>query len=235
MRVLLLHPLPLDARAWDDVRGLLDHEVVAPTLYGLGTSIEEWATAIVSSLTDGSPFVVVGNSIGGSCAIEIARLAPERVRHLVLMGTKAGHRPEPAFRDEAVRVLRQEGVTDAWRIYWERLIGPLATAEMRSRVARLAHEQSVDDLVRGVLAFHGREDRSSFLSCWAGPVTMVSGEHDLAPQGSKETAQALTRGRFVQLPGVGHYGPMESPRATADLIQQAVRAAALLEQQRKGA
>jgi pimeloyl-ACP methyl ester carboxylesterase len=33
---------------------------------------------------------IVGNSIGGSRAIEVARLVPERVRMIVLVGTKPG-------------------------------------------------------------------------------------------------------------------------------------------------
>ena len=43
MKVVLLHALPLDERAWDDVLPGLHHQVFAPTLYGLGGTIEEWA------------------------------------------------------------------------------------------------------------------------------------------------------------------------------------------------
>ena len=222
VKVVLLHPLPLDGRAWDDVTGRLDHEVVAPTLYELGASIEEWARRVLTSLKGSPPLVVVGNSVGGSCAIEIARLAPKQVRHLVLIGAKAGHQPEPAHRDEATRVLLEEGVSQAWRTYWEPLIGPNATQEERSRLALLAQEQHVDDLVRGVSVFHSRPDRVSFLRSWAGAVTIVAGEHDIAPHRAEQTAKELIQGRFVLLPDVGHFAPVEAPGAIALTVGQAV-------------
>ena len=96
MKLLLLHPLPLDGSIFsDDLRALVD-ECVAPTLYDAGDEITDWAQAALDSIGDG-PVVVVGNSIGGSCAIEVARLAPTKVKALVLCGSKPGHRPEPEY------------------------------------------------------------------------------------------------------------------------------------------
>lgn len=56
------------------------------------------------------PVVVVGNSIGGSCATEVARLAPTKIKALVLCGTKPAHRPEPEIRDAALRILAGDGL-----------------------------------------------------------------------------------------------------------------------------
>ncbi len=97
MKLLLLHPLPLDGLIFsNDVRSLVD-DCVAPTLYREGADLAAWALAALDAVGDG-PVVVVGNSIGGSCAIEVAMLAPTKVKALVLCGTKAGHRPEPDLR-----------------------------------------------------------------------------------------------------------------------------------------
>ena len=61
---------------------LAGHEVLAPDLYGLGSSMDEWARAILAQV-DGD-FVVVGASMGGYAALALAGLAPQRVRALVL-------------------------------------------------------------------------------------------------------------------------------------------------------
>jgi pimeloyl-ACP methyl ester carboxylesterase len=221
VKVVLLHALPLDERAWDDVRQGL-HQVVAPTLYGLGDTIEEWARGCLAQCGS-EPLVIVGNSVGGSCAIEMAKLAPQQVRHLVLIGAKAGHRPDPALRDEAIEVLRQRGIKEAWTQYWEPLIGPGASDETRKRLAQFAQEQRVEDLVRGVSVFHSRPDRSSFLGSWPGPVTVVAGEHDIDPGGAAATAGALRNGCFRLLPATGHYGPVETPDAVTMLVHEAIQ------------
>jgi pimeloyl-ACP methyl ester carboxylesterase len=220
VKVVLLHALPFDERAWDDVRQRLDHQVVAPTLYALGDTIEEWARGCLAQCGS-DPIVVVGNSVGGSCAIEIAKLAPQQVRHLVLIGAKAGHRPEPALRDEAIEVLRLRGVMRAWTQYWEPLIGPGASDETRKRLVQFAQEQQVEDLVRGLSVFHSRPDRSSYLAAWPGPVTVVAGEHDIATARASATAAVLQNGHFKLLAGTGHYGPIEAPEAVAEVVNEA--------------
>ena len=95
MRLVLLHALPLDGTMWTGATEFPVDATIAPTLYPLGASLEEWAAGVLD-LAGPDPFVVVGNSVGGSCAIEVARLAPERVAAMVLVGAKAGVRPEPA-------------------------------------------------------------------------------------------------------------------------------------------
>ena len=85
MTLVLLHPLPLDGSVWDDEMRALSPRTLAPTLYDLGDTISEWAEAVLD-LAGPGPLVLVGNSVGGSCAVEVAHLAPERVRAVVLGG-----------------------------------------------------------------------------------------------------------------------------------------------------
>ena len=132
MALVLLHPLPLDETIWPAEIARLDARVISPTLYELGDSLEAWASAVLD-LVGPEPMVIVGNSIGGSCAIEVARLAPERVRVIVLAGAKPGHRRDPELRDQALRVLATEGVAGAWTRYWAPLFAPNATQRSSNR------------------------------------------------------------------------------------------------------
>ncbi len=170
------------------------------------------------------PVVVVGNSIGGSCAIEVAMLAPTKVKGLVLCGAKAGHRPEPDLRDEALNVLENAGIEMAWERYWRPLFGPDASADVVGHARRTAQKIGAPAIAAGVRAFHGRADREDFLMGWDGPVLFVDGEHD-QPERSSRFAERLQRGSFHRIGGVGHYLPLESPETlatiTADLLTSA--------------
>ncbi len=111
-KLLLLHALPLDGSMWAGQAELLPGATYAPTLYSLGDRIETWAAEALK-LTKGNRLIVVGCSVGGSCALEIAAIAPDRVAALVLIGTKANHRPDPAFHASALETLRKDGLETA--------------------------------------------------------------------------------------------------------------------------
>ena len=88
MNVALLHALPFDERMWEpQLPALAGHEVYAPTLYGLGSSFDEWALGVLEQVP--GKLVAVGASMGGYTACAIARLAPERLAGLVLVGSRA--------------------------------------------------------------------------------------------------------------------------------------------------
>lgn len=226
MKLLLLHPLPLDGSIFsDDLRALGD-TCVAPTLYGAGDDITDWAAAALDAVGDG-PLVAVGNSIGGSCAIEVVRMAPTKVKALVLCGTKPGHRPEPALRDETLRVLASEGLAAAWERYWRPLFGPKASADLIARAWRSASAHGADAIAAGVRAFHGRPDRDEVLRSWHGPVSVVSGQHDIAPgpERSRRLVGRLPNATFDLVDDAGHYVPLEAPKALASITARAIASA----------
>src|SRR5262245_28737915 len=109
LEMLFLHALPLDGSMWAVQQRLLPGPACAPTLYSFGDSIAAWAAGALS-LVQGDRLVVIGCSVGGSCAFEIAAIAPERVAALVLIGTKAGHRPDPALHAGALRTIADKGL-----------------------------------------------------------------------------------------------------------------------------
>jgi len=84
LELLFLHALPLDGSMWAGQKQLLPGSTYTPTLYPFGDSIEAWAAAALK-VAKGDRLVVVGCSVGGSCALELAVAAPERVAALVLI------------------------------------------------------------------------------------------------------------------------------------------------------
>jgi pimeloyl-ACP methyl ester carboxylesterase len=111
MRVLLLHAFPLDPDMWHAQRPVLaGHEVVAPSIYGRGNTMDGWAESLRGELS--GPFdCCVGASMGGGCALALERQSPGFLRALVLAGAHAGpdapdRRP---FREQQIAELREQG------------------------------------------------------------------------------------------------------------------------------
>lgn len=214
MRLVLLHALPLDARMWDAVREGCPNSCV-PTLYGLGPSVRDWATAVLSECGS-DELLVVGSSIGGSCAFEMARAAPNQVRGVILVGAKASVRRDRRARDGAIQLLRGDGVSAAWDRYWAPLFSSQTGLGVVAACKNIAMQQGVDDLVAGVRAFYDRRDHSEFVKSWKGHLLVVSGADDRTPTPAAVARDiAGTRARHIIVESAGHYVPLEQP----DLFQ----------------
>lgn len=111
MKVLLLHAYPFDPSMWDAQRPVLkEHDVVAPSIYGRGTTMDAWAESLLAEL-DGPFDVCVGASMGGGCALALERRRRGFLRALVLAGAHAG--PDPPERrpqrESQLAELRKQG------------------------------------------------------------------------------------------------------------------------------
>jgi pimeloyl-ACP methyl ester carboxylesterase len=163
----------------------------------------------------------VGNSVGGSCALEIAWAAPDRVRGIVLVGTKAGVRRDPVARDAAVALLREQGIEAAWCRYWGPLFSPGCDERIVAAARRLALQQNVDDLIIGVRAFHDRRDHTDLLTDWSGRLILVNGAQDRTPTPAA-AANSAQRARHDQaiIENSGHYVPLEHPDALDRILAE---------------
>lgn len=202
---------------------LLPGRASAPDLYPLGSSLGEWATALLKRV-EGDNLILVGCSVGGSCAIEIAAMAPDRVSAMVLIGTKAGHRPDPELRTAACRMLRVEGMRGAWETYWAPLFSSQNSTETLAAARRAALAQSPALVAKGVEAFHTRRDRAEFLSRFKKPLIVVTGEEDSAPGPETSVRQAASApfGQLRAIPGCGHYVPLEAPEELNGVIRELI-------------
>jgi pimeloyl-ACP methyl ester carboxylesterase len=222
LEILFLHALPLDGSMWDGQRALLPGATYAPTLYAWGDSVEVWAAEALK-LVKSDRLIVVGCSVGGSCALEVAAAAPDRVAALVLIGTKAAHRPDPALHASALKILEDKGIEEAWNVFWAPLLANSATSEVIGATRRIAFCQSPRDVARGVTAFHSRPDRSQTLSTFPRPVTVVSGAEDGAERNAAQ-AKSARQGRLHVVPDCGHYVPLEQPEYLNSILRDVIAA-----------
>ena len=223
LELLFLHALPLDGSMWAAQKQLLPGSTHTPTLYPFGDSVEAWAAAALK-VAKGDRLIVVGCSVGGSCALELALAAPNRVAALVLIGTKAAHRPDPVLHASALETLQKKGLEEAWRIFWAPLFSPSAKSQVIGDAKRIVHRQSPGDVARGVTAFHSRPSREQFLSAFPRPVIVVAGADDVAPGPEVSAAQARSpqHGRLYIVPESGHYVPLEQPECLSEILHDVI-------------
>lgn len=223
LELVLLHALPFDGSMWTEQRDILPGRTHIPTMYGLGETLPQWASRILSDL-DGDRLIVVGNSVGGSCALEMAALAPERIAALVLIGAKAGHRRDPALRSEALELLRISGAETAWERYWDPLLSASTPSEVRALAKLWAKRVGWEAISKGIDAFHTRPSREDLLTRLKCPVLCISGDHDVAPGPliMGKQAHLATDGRLTIIPGCGHYVPFEKPTALNEILNRLI-------------
>ena len=212
MKILLLHAFPLDKKMWEPQRAALaGHEVIAPRLYGRGRTMDEWADSIAGEI-DGE-LVVVGASMGGYCALALARRAPERVRGLLLVGARpdADTEERRAGRADTIALIRSDGLEGLWRMMLPKLFHDESVAD-----EQLVYRDK-DALITALEAVRDREDSTDVVRSFSGPVQFVVGEFD-----PYVSAAELSEFDVRELEGVGHLVNLERPDEFNEILREFV-------------
>ena len=193
MKVVLLHAWPLDERMWYPQSQVLrdaGYDVETPRLYGRGPSIDGWAAQILRDY-DG-PFVAVGASMGGYCALALARRAPERLLGLMLVGSRAGAESFEGrkARDETIFQLRTKDSD------------PLVYEETPPQELWIAQE-----------AMRDRLDLTGVAASFGGPFLVCVGEEDdlFSVDEARELADQALQGSLEVIAKAGHLPSVDQP------------------------
>jgi 3-oxoadipate enol-lactonase len=227
---VLLHAFPLDSRMWEEQRAALEragHPVEAPDLPGepIEVGFDAWARRVLAQVA--GELVPIGSSMGGYLAFEFWRQAPERIRALAFVGSRAtADTPEQREgRDETIRVLGEDGFEPFWEGFAARLFAAGTDRRVVERARSIAADQSVTALVATLETLRDRPDSRETLASIDVPVLVAVGEEDQVtpPADAEAMVRRLPKARFLRIAGAGHLVPLERPRevsaALLDLLQ----------------
>lgn len=225
MQIILIPGLMNDGWVWRHQIGALSR--VAPVTIartdGCG-SLREMAERIIDGAV--GPLAVVGHSMGGRVALEVAALAPERLAKIALIDTGAGgpRETEREGRMKLVETARQEGMAAVARDW---LPPMLAAANRRNSglihgITEMLERCSPETFALQQQALLNRPDRSALPARILCPLLAVTGSEDeWAPIAQHEAiANAAPAGRLAVIEGAGHMLPVEAPEAVTRLLSE---------------
>jgi 3-oxoadipate enol-lactonase len=210
VKIVLLHAFPLDERMWEPQRTALgEHEVTTPGLYGRGQTMEAWADSIAGETED--ELALVGASMGGYCALALARREPERVRALLLVGTRpdADSDERRAGRADTIDLIRNEGPEGLWRSMAPKLFADESAADE----ALLFRDP--EGLIDAVEAIRDREDSTAVAREFGGPLLFVVGESD-----PFVSADELAEFDVRKIAGARHLVNLERPQEFNGILRE---------------
>lgn len=219
--IVFVPALGSDERLWQPVVDRLDpaHDR-AFVLRGEGSSLAEIADSIFAQAPD--QFVLVGISMGGYIALEMALRHSPRVTALGLCNTSAIAAPADRRQNsiDLIDLVRAGGFEDAIA-RTSRGVAP-----GNPEVSQIAAEMALDlgakifiDQQRAVLE---RRDRVAELPGLDIPTIVIGGATDqiTPPELSEQLAYRIPNATLHILPDCGHLSPLEQPDAVADLLRR---------------
>lgn len=233
--ILFIHGYPLDHSMWRHQLAELDGcRRIAPDLRGLGRSdapdlgysmatYVEDLVALLDAIGVDS-VVLCGLSMGGYIAFEFLRHYRQRVRGVVLAGTRAQADSAEGrkARELAMQEAREGGASLIAERMLPRLLAGAASADLREEVRAMMSAAPVPGIIGALAAMRDRPDSTALLPELAGlPTLVVVGEEDrLTPVAD---AELITKGipgaRLAIVKGAGHLAPLERPAEVNHLLK----------------
>ena len=218
--VYLLPGLLCDDEVWSTQAESLrqDYDVRVPHFFGF-SSLPEMARAVLAKAPE--RFALAGHSMGGRVALEIMRLAPERVERLALLNTgihevREGEAEKRQVLVDLAFAKGMKALAAAWappmvaprRINDAALMGEIATMVCRA----------TPDIFRGqIRALLNRPTVRELLGTIRCPVQVIGARQDgWSPVAQHEEIASLIPGTALTcIEDCGHMSPMEQPAAVA--------------------
>lgn len=256
--VVLLHGYPFDRSMWRDQAAVLranGFRVIAPDLPGLGANVAPTSVGEASELNHRlksvplttmpemarevarlmdelniDQAIICGLSMGGYVAFEFAHLFPQRVRGLVLAGTRApaDNEQERKGREQQVEKMLAEGMTGLAQATLPKLLARRTLAE-KPDVVKCVREMILKSDPKGAAAAQRgmavRRDYTGDLSAIEVPTLIVVGREDpIRPVTDAEFMHEQIRGsRLEIIEDAAHMTNMEQPevfnRALGDFLR----------------
>ncbi|MBO9499881.1 MAG: alpha/beta fold hydrolase [Novosphingobium sp.] len=223
---LILIPGSLcDERVWQNqARDLADiAEIAVAHLHG-HDSLVAMARATLADAPE--RFALAGFSMGGRVALEMMRLAPERITRLALVDSSI----HPIAEGEAERRQPQIDMTykdgmGAFADWWNPRIVHASRREDAGYMALLrsmAESFTPEEYEKEVRALLTRPDAREVLGSIAVPTLVLFGTEDMlsTPERNRSIAEAIPGARLVPVEETGHFPMLEKPEEVTAAMRE---------------
>jgi len=227
--LILVPGLMCDDTSWGPVLpALSDHLPCHVVSHGNADSLVTMAQQILDTAPE--RFHIAGHSMGGRVALEVLRLAPERVLRLGLLGTGFRAKEAGAAGEEEVKkrqvlldIARDQGIRHMALTWVQSMVAPsrLSDAALIEDIAQMFERKSEDVFKRQIKALLERPDASDVLAQVHVPTLVMAGEFDAwaSPQQHQQIADLVPARPTVEVVvGAGHMMMMEKPEAVTALF-----------------
>jgi pimeloyl-ACP methyl ester carboxylesterase len=205
--VVWIHGFPLSPRVFDRqhaIRGAAHHFFALPP----EPSVHALAGAALAQVE--GPAVFAGLSMGGYVCFEIARIAPGRVRGLILLDTRetADTAEQKKGRYDSIAKVRAEGTGPIVESMLPKMVRSAAYA---AEVRQIMESVSPDVVTSALEAMAERPDSSPLLPSLQVPVLIIVGEDDAItpPADAERMASLLPNATLVRIADAAHLANVE--------------------------
>lgn len=229
--IVLVHGFPFDGRMWlptARVLGAAGYRTIVPDLRGHGKSpLGDGASTMEAMADDIAALldklgvrrcVLVGFSMGGYVALQVAHRHRERLSAMGLIDTRAEADSEEAKagRRTTATAVREKGMQALVDGMMPKLVHPATRTKKPDVVeflTKMIMENSPDGAVAALAGMGKRPDMRGKLAGMGLPVLVAVGEDDVItpPDAGSRMAHAFAMSSYEFITGAGHASPLEQP------------------------
>lgn len=190
-------------------------------------------TGMAEKVLDTAPYPVfslAGHSMGGRVAMEVVRLAPQRVRRLALLDT--GYEPivagqaaevEREKRMKLLAIAKEQGMRAMGKLWAPGMVHPdLLATPLFEAVLDMIERRTPKQFEAQIKALLVRPDATPVLQSLTCPTVFICGRQDLwSPLARHEDMLKLAPphlGALHAIEDCGHMSTMERPQAISDIL-----------------
>ena len=185
-------------------------------------NITAMAEAAMAATED--EIIPVGLSMGGYVALEMARLAPQRLKGLIIMDSNAAT-DSPDRKAERQRLIDMSGLGKFRGVTKTLLAQFIAHANLNDEtitmpIMAMAEEVGRDNFILQQQAIMSRRDQFDTLRQLDIPGLFIVGSEDIAfLEPVRDMAAAMKNSTYVEIADAGHLPTLEEPDAVIDAME----------------
>jgi pimeloyl-ACP methyl ester carboxylesterase len=223
--ILWIHGFPLSSRVFAPQLRINGVRHVMPDLPGFGRSpapdgemtMDDYARELLAVLDEREieRAYVAGLSMGGYIAFALARLAPERVRGLILIDTRetADTAEAKKGRFESIDKVNEQGIGPIVDSMLPKMLTKNASPEMVDEVRTIMSGSLASGVITALRAMAERADSTPMLAGLDMRTLIVVGDGDTItpPADAQRMNNAIEGSKLVTIGGAAHLSNFEKP------------------------